>query len=99
MLRRNVATALGLPNELHQVLQKAKKGTLEVNNLDVRNGARLLYYGVQQLIFALLLITSVGLGFAFWKDGAQQWVRWTGFVSAFWLFMLYRTMRKAEKYL
>jgi ubiquinone biosynthesis protein len=99
MLRRNVATALGLPDELHQVLQKAKKGTLEVNNLDVRNGARLLYYGVQQLIFALLLIATVVLGFAFWKANNGEYVRFAGFASAFWLLMLFRTMRKGEKYL
>jgi predicted unusual protein kinase regulating ubiquinone biosynthesis (AarF/ABC1/UbiB family) len=99
LVRRNVATALGLPDELHQVLQKAKKGTLEVNNLDVRNGARLIYYGVQQLIFTLLLIASAVLGYLFWQEGANKYVQLAGFASFFWLFMLYRTMRKGEKYL
>jgi ubiquinone biosynthesis protein len=98
-VRRNVATALSLPDELHQVLQKAKKGTLEVHNLDVRNGARLLYYGVQQLIFALLLIATVVLGYSFWKEGAGNYVSFAGYASLFWLLMLYRTMRKGEKYL
>jgi ubiquinone biosynthesis protein len=99
LVRRNVATALGLPDELHQVLQKVKKGTLEVNNLDVRNGARLVYYGVQQLIFALLLIASVVLGYLFGKEGAPKYVQFAGFAGLFWLWMLYRTMRKGEKYL
>ena len=99
ILRRNVATALGLPDELHQVLQKVKKGTIEVNNLDVRNGARLVYYGVQQLIFALLLIATVVLGYLFWKEGTYKYVQFASYTSLFWLFMLYRTMRKGEKYL
>lgn len=42
LLRRMVATSLGLPGELHQVLQKAKKGDLEIQTPDIREGAKLL---------------------------------------------------------
>jgi positive regulator of sigma E activity len=98
-VRRNLATALSLPDELHQVLQKAKKGTLEVHNLDVRNGARLLYYGVQQLIFALLLIATMVIGYLFWKESAGKYVSFAGYACLFWVWMLHRTMRKGAKYL
>ncbi|MEO0042925.1 MAG: hypothetical protein RL329_2373 [Bacteroidota bacterium] len=99
MLRRNVTTALGLPDELHQVLQKVKKGALEVSNPDVRQGAHLLYCAMQQLIFALLLIATIGFGFVGQQSGTPESVKIAIGASAFWLFMLFRAMRKGEKYL
>jgi ubiquinone biosynthesis protein len=99
MLRRNITTALGLPDELHQVLQKVKKGALEVSNREVRQGAQLLYCGMQQFIFALLLIATLGFGFLGWQSGVSESVKITIVASAFWLWMLFRAMRKGEKYL
>jgi ubiquinone biosynthesis protein len=99
LLRRTVATSLGLPDELHQVLQKAKKGELDINNPDIRNGARLLYAVGQQLVFTLLLIATVVLGCLFYKEGYKELVRIASWGSAFFSVMLIRAMRRGRKYL
>jgi ubiquinone biosynthesis protein len=99
LLRRTVTTALGLPDELHQVLQRLKKGELEVNNVDIRDGARLLYAVGQQLVFALLLIATAIVGVLFHKSGDANYARIAVWMGGFWAFMLFRAMRKGRKYL
>ena len=99
LLRRTVATTLGLPDEIHQVLQKAKKGELEISNPDVKYGARLLYLVGQQLIFTLLLIAAAIASFLFNKEEKIEYARIGYWISGFFLFMLFRAMRKGRKYL
>ena len=98
LMRRTVATSLGLPDELHQVLQKAKRGELDINNPDVINGARLLYSVGQQLIFTLLLLATATLWYLFFKNGETEYARIALWVGGFFLFMLFRVMRKGAKY-
>lgn len=98
LMRRTVATSLGLPDELHQVLQKAKRGELDINNPDVINGARLLYSVGQQLIFTLLLLATATLWYLFFKNGETDYARIALWVGGFFLFMLFRVMRKGAKY-
>jgi predicted unusual protein kinase regulating ubiquinone biosynthesis (AarF/ABC1/UbiB family) len=97
-LRRTVTTALGLPEELSQVLQRAKKGDLDLNTPDVRDGSRLLYAVGQQLIVTLLLIASVFLSFLFHQNSEAQYARITFCVSCFFAFLLFQMMRKRQKY-
>ena len=99
LMRRSVATTLGLPDELHQVLQKAKKGELDINNPDVILGAKLMYSVGQQLIFTLLLLATVGLGFLFHRQGEVEYMRMTLWVGGFFLFLLFRAIRRGGKYL
>jgi ubiquinone biosynthesis protein len=99
LLRRTVATTLGLPDELHQVMQRLKNGELEIRNADTKNGAQLLYTVGQQLIFALLLIASAVFCVLFYKSGDTKAVQFTAWVAAFWAFMLFRAMREGNKYL
>lgn len=54
LLQNTLTSALALPDELRQVLQKTRRGQLEMLNPDVRDGARLMYLAVQQVLFALL---------------------------------------------
>ncbi len=99
LLRRSVATTMGLPDELHQVLQKAKKGELDINNPDVILGAKLMYSVGQQLIFTLLLLATVALGFLFNRHGEVEYMRMTLWVGGFFLFLLFRAIRRGGKYL
>ena len=97
LLRRSVATTLGLPDELHQVLQKAKRGELDIKNADVKNGAALLYNVGQQLVFTLLLIATTFLWVYFRQNGVNDLRTIAFWAACFWGFMLFRTMRKAGK--
>jgi ubiquinone biosynthesis protein len=96
-LRRTVNNTLSLPEEMRQFLQKAKKGELETTNIDIRNGARLLYNVGQQLVFTLLLMATAVLGFLFYKEGAGNYARVAGWAGGFLIFLLYKTMRKGSR--
>ena len=98
LLRRTVATTLGLPDELHTVLPKVKKGEIEINNPDIRNGARLLYALGQQLIFTLLLNATATFCFMLYKEGAVEYARFGYWIGGFFLFMLFWAMRSGRKY-
>lgn len=62
LLQNTLASALSLPEELRQTLQKTRRGQLEMLNPDVRDGARLMYLAVQQALFALLALASGAAG-------------------------------------
>jgi ubiquinone biosynthesis protein len=96
LMKRTVATTLGLPDELHQVLSKARKGELELSNPDVKDGAQLLYSAIQQLIFTFLLIATAGLGYLFHREGAVDYARWAFYCGCFLAFLLFRAMRKGD---
>ena len=95
-LQRTVATTLALPEELRQVLQNVRNGEVSVNNPDVKNGTRIIYSVIQQLIFTFLLIATAVLGFLFHKEGEESLVKWAIWLGAFFAFMLFRTMRKGK---
>jgi ubiquinone biosynthesis protein len=97
-LRRTVTNALSLPEEMRQFLQKAKKGELETTNVDVRNGARLLYNVGQQLVFTLLLIATAFLGFLFHQKEEGNYAHLAGWVGGFLVILLYRTMRRSKRH-
>ncbi len=96
LLRRTLTTTLGLPEELSQVLQSIKKGEIEVNNVDIRDGARLLYAVGQQLVFTLLLIAASVLGFLFHKNGEESAARAAFWLGCFFAFMLFKAMRRGK---
>jgi ubiquinone biosynthesis protein len=94
LLRRTATTALGLPEELSQVLQRAKKGDLDLNTPDVKDGARFLYAVGQQLIVTLLLIAATFLSFLFHQNGEIQYARYSFWMACFFAVVLFRMMRK-----
>jgi ubiquinone biosynthesis protein len=96
LMRRTLTTALGLPDELHQVLQRVKKGELDVNNPDVKVAARLLYAVGQQLVFTLLLIATAGFAYLFHKNGDGFYVKIALWLAGFWAFLLFRAMRSVK---
>jgi ubiquinone biosynthesis protein len=98
LLRRTVTTVLGLPEELSQVLQRAKKGDLDLNTPDVKDGARLLYAVGQQLIVTLLLIAVAFLSFLFHQNRELEYARIAFGIACFLAFVLFRMMRKGRKY-
>jgi ubiquinone biosynthesis protein len=97
LLKRTVATSLGLPDELHQVLQKAKRGELDINNPDVMVGAKLIYSVVQQLIFTLLLLATGGLAYSFHKNGETEFARMTFWAGGVFVFLLFRAIYRGGR--
>ena len=97
LLRRTVATTLGLPDELHQVLQKAKRGELDINNPDVVMGAKLIYSVVQQLIFTMLLLSTAALSYLFYVRGEILYARLIFWSGGLFLLLLFRAIYRGGK--
>ncbi|RME97789.1 MAG: AarF/ABC1/UbiB kinase family protein [Bacteroidetes bacterium] len=75
LLRETAGEVLGLPSELQRVLKQTRRGGLDVGSVDVRQGSRLIYLGLQQLGLVLLLI-AVGVGtYLAWQAGEVLWYR------------------------
>lgn len=58
-----LVSALALPEALQETLQQARRGRLELRIADARDGARLLYLAVQQLIWTALGLAALGSGY------------------------------------
>ncbi|MCB9282687.1 MAG: AarF/ABC1/UbiB kinase family protein [Lewinellaceae bacterium] len=97
LLRRTLATVLGLPDELHRVLQKAKKGELEVQTPDIRESAKLLYQTGQQFIYTLLLIAAGTFGFLFHQNGELRLANFAFGVAGFFFLLLLRSLARGRK--
>ncbi len=97
LLRRTVATSLGLPDELHRVLQKIEKNKLETRTPDIREGSKLLYQVGQQFVLTLMIIASATFGYLFYDSGEMNGAKWGFGVSAFFLLLLLRSLRTGSK--
>jgi ubiquinone biosynthesis protein len=97
LLRRTVATTLGLPDELHRVLHMAKKGGLEIQTPDIREGAKLLYQVGQQFVFTMLIIAAGTFGFLFHENGESHLANYALVVAGFFFLLLLRSLRKGSR--
>lgn len=93
LLQNTLTTALALPDELHQTLQKTRRGQLEMLNPDVRDSARLLYLAMQQLLFAILGLAAGGFGLWLAKTGDAGTARWAYGAAALLGLLLLRAWR------
>lgn len=89
LLQNTLTSALSLPDELRQTLQKARRGQLEMLNPDVRDSARLLYLAVHQVLFVLLGLVSGAAGWWFSQQGDAATARFAwGIMGLFGLLFL-----------
>ncbi len=97
ILKRTVTTTLGLPDELHRVLLKIEKGKFETRTPDIREGAKLLYQSGQQFVITVMCIASAYFGWLFYEKGEMLGVKWGFGLTAFFLLLLLRSLRKGSK--
>lgn len=97
LLRRTVSSAIGLPDELHRVLQRMEHGQFEARTPDIRDGARLLYLVGQQFVLALLAIAAAIFGYQFFEIGEMQWAKWGFGVATFFVLLLFRAFRTGNR--
>lgn len=92
-----IVNALSLPDELHKVLQLARRGQLETLNPDVRDSARLLYLAIQQVLFVLLGIVAGAFGWWLQRNGDLSSSRYAFVASGLCAFLMLRGMQRGEK--
>ena len=83
---------LTIPSDLGEVLNKARRGKLEIQMpLEVEKTK--LYYALgQQLLFAILLIAACGFGYLFFQNQNIYYAKWSFSVAGVFGFLLLRAM-------
>ncbi|MCB9306607.1 MAG: AarF/ABC1/UbiB kinase family protein [Lewinellaceae bacterium] len=97
LLRRTLATAIGLPDELHRALQQLQRGETEFRSPDIRDSAKVLHYVARQLVFTILGIAAGIVAWLFYRSGAVIPARIAIGASALLFWLLFAAMRKAGR--
>ncbi len=95
--RKSLSTAIGIPDELHRVLQLIEKNKLVTRTPDIKDSARLFYQVGQQFLYALLIIAATSFGYLFWKNGDQEMARYGFLATGLFFLMLIRSIRKGNR--
>ena len=99
-VKKSATTLLTIPSDLGEVLNKVRRGKLEIQMpLEVEKTK--LYYALgQQLVFAILLIAAFGFGYLFFQNQNTYWAKWSFGIAGIFGFLLLRAMwigRKIKK--
>lgn len=97
LLQNTVVTTLGLPAELRQTLQKVRRGQLEMLHPDVRDSAKLLYLAVHQVLFAILMLAGLAVGYWLNRAGDASAARLGYGAGALFGFLWLRSWRQGAK--
>ena len=96
-IRKSLSTAIGIPDELHRVLQIIEKNKLVTRTPDIRDSARLFYQVGQQFLFVILIIASATFGYLFWTGGERDLARYGFIATGLFLLLLVRSIRKGNR--
>lgn len=97
LVQRTLTSLIALPNDLQKVLKKARRGEIEIQIEGQQERTLLLYHLGQQFLFALLFITSLGIGLYFYENGQNRALKWTIGIGTFLLFLLIKNIRSGAK--
>lgn len=87
-LKQQVVSAASLPQDLQKFLNQAQQGELEVEITGFAKGLRLLYVLGQQLIMALLFISSSFFGYLFYATNVKIATVFGALAAAFLFFFI-----------
>ncbi|HFC00149.1 MAG TPA: AarF/ABC1/UbiB kinase family protein [Phaeodactylibacter sp.] len=98
-IKKSATTLLTIPTDLGEVLNKARRGKLEIQVTSEVEKTKLFYALGQQLIFAILMIAAAGGSYLFSQNTQTDWAKWSGFGALFFAFLFFRAWRKGQKIL
>lgn len=92
-----LVNALSLPEALQETLHLARRGRLELRIADARDGARLLYLAVQQLILAFVGLAALGAGYYLAQGSNPEMAPYAYGAAALMGFLFWRVWRKGGR--
>ncbi len=96
-VKDSATTLLTIPKDLGDVLNKVKRGKLEINMQGEVEKTKLLYALGQQLIYAILMISTFGFSYLFFQNEQEVWMKWGIGFSIFFGFLFLRALRAGRK--
>lgn len=97
-VRSNLTNLLTLPGEMSKVLNKVKRGELEMTVKSFDNRTNAFYFLGQQFLFALLTLGASAFAYSAHFDGLVNFSWWAKVVSGVSGFLFLRALFLARKY-
>ncbi|MBX7149187.1 hypothetical protein K1X76_08870 [bacterium] len=85
---------INLPTEISKVLKKLNEGKLTIQTKVQKQHTERIYQGIHQLIYTLLLTSSVSMGYLMSKDGNAEWASHLKVVSTILATLLFVSLFK-----
>jgi ubiquinone biosynthesis protein len=97
LVQRTLSSLLALPEDLRKTLKTIDKGELKVEINGINQGAKLLYHLGQQVMFTLLVISSVVITYLFHDADNLTFAKYGLGVSIFFLILFFRSSQQGKK--
>ncbi len=97
LVQKSLANALSLPSDIRKTLKKVQRGEIEVQVMGATAKNELLLNLGKGLIYTILLIASSVFAWLFYLQQEMQLVKYAGGVVAFFVFLLFRVLRKSNR--
>jgi ubiquinone biosynthesis protein len=96
-IKKSATTLLTIPGDLGDVLNKARRGKLEIQLPIEVEKAKLFYALGQQLVFSILIIASFGFSYLFFQNSELYLGKWGLGASGFFGFLLIQAIRRGNR--
>lgn len=96
-VKDSATTLLTIPKDLGDVLNKARRGKLEINMQGEVEKTKLMYALGQQLIYVILMISSFSFSYLFFQNEQEVWAKWGLGISILFGILFLRALRRGTK--
>lgn len=96
-IKKSATTLLTIPGDLGEVLNKARRGKLEIQHSGEVEKTKLFYALGQQLVYSILMIASFGFGYLLFQNGQYYYGKWINGIAIFFGLLLFRAIRRGSE--
>ena len=91
-VKKSATTLLTIPSDLGEVLNKARRGKLEIQTPGDIERTKLYYTLGQQILYAILMIAAFGFTYLFYQDQNEYWIKWSSGAAGLFGILLLRAI-------
>lgn len=96
-IKKSATTLLTIPGDLGEVLNKARRGKLEIQMPGEVEKTKLFYALGQQVVYTILMIASFCFAYLFFENGETYFGKWILGGAGFFGFLLIQAIRRGKK--
>jgi predicted unusual protein kinase regulating ubiquinone biosynthesis (AarF/ABC1/UbiB family) len=96
-IKKSATTLLTIPGDLGEVLNKARRGKLEIQHPGEVERTKLFYALGQQFVYSILMIASFGFGYLLFQNGQNYYGKWINGMGIFFGLLLFQAIRRGRE--
>jgi predicted unusual protein kinase regulating ubiquinone biosynthesis (AarF/ABC1/UbiB family) len=96
-LKEMARTAMTLPDDVQRVVSRANRGELEIRVPEITDAARMLYAGVHQVIYCVLMTACGVIAYQAYDAGSIVLSRWLAALTVAFAFLLFASIRSVGR--